>query len=1306
MDMKKLLLTLVAAITGSIAGYAVTFNVRVPSGTQKCYVCGAFNNWNADEALQMSPAGTDLFTLTLGDVANVSDGFKYLCGQSWDYVEKDAGGAEINNRTTLGNPDIVGSWYHVPDYSIDSNEIIVNGTKRLIKVYLPEGYDDSTDTYPVIYYNTVQQRYSNAGSDSDAGDDFFAANSWNAQSTMEMLRSSGGKAYVMVQVCSFLGENTPEVNYDFIGTGGASAWLDAFVDEVVPYVAGKYRVASDAANTTIVGADYGALFSVYASLMRPDLFGNCVAMSPMLWINDGAFAPLVSKATSSQRYYISAGGAEPQWLIDGARALSESLNATAADACYTEFAGATHTDDAWGASFGSILSAINSDEISVSGKSLVRNYAAADLEAEVYILYGGTDKNNMQTLGQLEYIGEYYGGTSMTPVPAQVVTNIIPANIKSTYYWNVAKETDGDHLWVLDTPKSVGFSSKKNADSWHNIAVFADGTTYNVAAHSNGFTVVNGSNKTAMTAAGNLLMQSTVAFPNTDKTFTIHYGSVNSASDMGAITKNYAVSDKCTEAIITYDFHTNTVTIKETETGESEPEIPFEERTYVLYGGETQGQLAKIGEMVYTENFRKIGSAVPTAAFVITNDIPVSVKGTYYYNIAKGTDPDAERVLANDGTIGFKSSKNEVSWQNVALFENGSVATVNAHSKAFRVVTSAGNTTMQQAGGHLSKATVAFPGSDKSFKINYGSVNSASDMGSMTPALSVSDDCIEAEITYDFNLNKVTVNETKLGASIDNISITSFTAVPAVCNAGSTVDIDLILNENCDVDITCRRNFSQQVGVTVESVSNTVRHITLDNVAEGIYTFTVSLSLGNNRLDNAAELNVRVLSPGELVEKDLSINVYDNIDWDNIGRYKANFHTHTSQSFDTQYSTTEVVDKYLAAGYKILALTDHDANSYPWNMFSLYNPAASDRDPEAMGMLAIPGIELSKDRRNNWSEKTGGEFNHHNDFFTGRKGQEFMSLRESYAYTQAIGGMQIINHPGQYWNLSNSYNPGEKNSPEWHAENFRLYDSLIGLEVYNQGNRRPDDRILWDQVLTINMPGTPVWGYSCDDTHTAEQYFRNYQFMLMPDLSVDALKEAMKAGRTVFSYEYTGSGEDKAPHINSINVDKENKTITIDSDDADNIEWIYSTHRTDSSSPLTTRSTVVGIGKSFPFKDYQGTYVRARLTNKYGETATQPFGFTVDNGTSHVSLPQVGEEKTDNMLKVMTDANTRTVTVECTEPMQRISVFNIAGMSVRYIECGMQTSVTFSSTDLADGVYVIVAATEKSAYTAKFHIAR
>ncbi len=126
-----------------------------------------------------------------------------------------------------------------------------------------------------------------------------------------------------------------------------------------------------------------------------------------------------------------------------------------------------------------------------------------------------------------------------------------------------------------------------------------------------------------------------------------------------------------------------------------------------------------------------------------------------------------------------------------------------------------------------------------------------------------------------------------------------------------------------------------------------------------------------------------------------------------------------------------------------------------------------------------------------------------------------MMRRESYAYTEKIGGMQIINHPGQYWSLSTSYAATDKNSPQWHAENFKTYSSLVGLEVYNQGNRRPNDRILWDQILDITMPSRPVWGYSGDDTHTLEQYFRNYNIMLMPELTVDALKEAMKGATSI-----------------------------------------------------------------------------------------------------------------------------------------------------------------------------------------------
>lgn len=1105
-----LICMIVLAATATLRA-AVTFNVKVPSGTKKCYVCGDFNGWDAGAALEMASAGENLFSLTVSGISasDAANGYKYLCGQDWAYVEKDASGNEISNRTSVGNPDIVGSWYNQPEWNIESAELTVNGIPRLLKVYLPEGYGADTQSYPVIYYNTVQQRYNNAGDDADMGDYFFGSKSWNAHSTMEELRAAGEtQPYIMVQICSLLGENTPEHNPEFAGTGSARGYLSAFLSQLMPYVEGRWRVRKGAENTVIAGADYGALFSLYAAMERPDIFGRCVAMSPMLWINDGAFDSVSSAASESQTYYISAGSAEPEWMRRDASTLAEMIDSqTPAKAFFTLFPGATHDDEAWGLSFRTLLPALDRRSQPVA-----------------------------------------------VPLPAR---------------------------------------AKRAADS-----------------------------------------------------------------------------------------------------------TPFAQRKYTLYAGADKNNLQKIGPFTYTEDYRKKGTSTPVAAFVNTNTVGLEFKGTYYWNIACGDDDSDGWLLENVKDIGFSSKKNEVSWQNVAIFEDGSVADIAAHSKGFRLVTASATTTMSKADPYSAYATATFPGKDKSFRINFGSVNSASDMGAVTPELTVSDNCTEAYIVYDFNLNKVTVSETNFGEGIENLAVTSFTAVPAVCMAGTDVRLNLQLSRKGGVEVACRKDFNQTVAVGVAKDSDSSFHIDLQNAKAGVYTFTVTLVDGDNRQTNAAEINVKVLSETSPRDQILTVNAYDGIDWNTTGRFKANFHTHTSQSFDTQYTTTQVVDKYQAAGYDILALTDHDANSYPWSMFSLYNAEASDRNPQNMGMLAIPGVELSKDRRNNWSEKTGGEFNHHNDFFTGRKGQEFMSLRESYAYSNAIGGLQIINHPGQYWNLSTEYKAGEKNSPEWHAENFLLYPSLIGLEVYNQGNRRPNDRILWDRILSKTMPGRPVWGYSCDDTHTSEQYFRNYQYMLMPELSVDALKEAMTKGATIFSYEYTGSGEAKAPHVDSVTVDEATRTITIHTDDAETIEWISSTHRTDNSNPSTMKSSVISLGNKFDYTGFQGSYVRARLINKYGETALQPFGFDVEAGTSS-SIPSLNAEPA---FSATVNTAERSVTFRCDEGLLRVTLFNTAGMMVHYSEFNGENEVRISSSDLPSGVYVAVCATPAGAYSTKFII--
>ncbi|MBC8088824.1 MAG: hypothetical protein H7Z40_16285 [Phycisphaerae bacterium] len=55
----------------------------------------------------------------------------------------------------------------------------------------------------------------------------------------------------------------------------------------------RYRTRTDARNTTIAGSSMGGLIALYASLARPDVFGNAGVFSCACWIaRDEILAPL------------------------------------------------------------------------------------------------------------------------------------------------------------------------------------------------------------------------------------------------------------------------------------------------------------------------------------------------------------------------------------------------------------------------------------------------------------------------------------------------------------------------------------------------------------------------------------------------------------------------------------------------------------------------------------------------------------------------------------------------------------------------------------------------------------------------------------------------------------------------------------------------------------------------------------------------------------------------------------------------------------------------------------------------------
>lgn len=348
----------------------------------------------------------------------------------------------------------------------------------------------------------------------------------------------------------------------------------------------------------------------------------------------------------------------------------------------------------------------------------------------------------------------------------------------------------------------------------------------------------------------------------------------------------------------------------------------------------------------------------------------------------------------------------------------------------------------------------------------------------------------------------------------------------------------------------------------------------------------------------------------------LALNPYGDVDWGNVTHARANLHTHTTNSVDDQQAEVmphEAVDTYNDHGYDILAITDHDHVTYPWTFSELENPFGDqtweDRDPDALGMVDIVGNELTV-TNSGWFPDTVSLFSD----YEYNQPESLDGSEEAYLNTlDELAGneesLMFIAHPGREWKSYEDYAEGDMYSIGWWTDLFDTYatDQLIGIEVYNRYDQYTEDRGLWDAILSETMPGRPVWGLGNDDFHKFNMVGKSYTTQLIDgELSQGSVRSALRNGR--FFTSNTKEASVDAPTISKIEVDESARTITIEGDHYDAIQWYHGTDEF-------YQSTEVGEGETFEYGSFDGNYVRARLIRDEGgsdeaKTLTQPFGFT------------------------------------------------------------------------------------------------
>jgi predicted alpha/beta superfamily hydrolase len=149
------------------------------------------------------------------------------------------------------------------DKSITSS---ITGITYPYHVYLPEGYQDSAKSYPIIYATDGQWEY------------------WRFAHAIE----SSNKDIILVAIEQ--GANDRRL-IDY-ALEGSESYLQFLENEMLPLIEGKYRVDSN--NRTIQGASWGGLLVRHAlsrNINQP-LFRNFISMDGSYWNEDAQYQQL------------------------------------------------------------------------------------------------------------------------------------------------------------------------------------------------------------------------------------------------------------------------------------------------------------------------------------------------------------------------------------------------------------------------------------------------------------------------------------------------------------------------------------------------------------------------------------------------------------------------------------------------------------------------------------------------------------------------------------------------------------------------------------------------------------------------------------------------------------------------------------------------------------------------------------------------------------------------------------------------------------------------------------------------------
>lgn len=193
--------------------------------------------------------------------------------------------------------------------------------QRIIRIYLPPGYEQSDHRYPVLYMHDGQNLFDNATS---------YAGEWGVDEALDSLAKSQHLEVIVVGIDNGqekrMNELSPWTNKRF-GNAEGIQYTGFIVNVLKPYIDQHYRTLEDRENTAIMGSSMGGFISHYAIHQYPGVFGMAGIFSPSYWYSRQVFKHTQEHPVPPDtRLYLMTGSKEGSQAVNGLEKMTKLLN--------------------------------------------------------------------------------------------------------------------------------------------------------------------------------------------------------------------------------------------------------------------------------------------------------------------------------------------------------------------------------------------------------------------------------------------------------------------------------------------------------------------------------------------------------------------------------------------------------------------------------------------------------------------------------------------------------------------------------------------------------------------------------------------------------------------------------------------------------------------------------------------------------------------------------------------------------------------------------------------------------------------